>query len=253
MWRVIIKLLGTAALFGGGVLLGTYLSGEKSTTLEEERLRKREKELKGLEDELRKREELTARQSAALKEKRGHPGAPVEHGAAGTAKKAPVDEIRLAHRNLFDAIEANDSYSVYGFIDDVNAIVDAGLGERAIHWASAAGAADVVNLLISLGADINASDMNGITPLHSAALHGHISVIDILIEKGAGVNKPSSNGSTALHRAVSSEHAGTVELLLARGARAHVADKAGRTALDLARETGNKKIIDLLEASGAGK
>ena len=52
------------------------------------------------------------------------------------------------------------------------------------------------------GADVHATDKNGVTPLHHAVRFRSPMAVKVLIEKGADVNQACRrNGSTALHRA----------------------------------------------------
>lgn len=48
--------------------------------------------------------------------------------------------------------------------------------------------------LISMGADVNAQDENGLTPIHFAILHGDIPLLKVLIENGAKLDIPDKNG-----------------------------------------------------------
>ena len=50
---------------------------------------------------------------------------------------------------------------------------------------SAAERLDVIKLLVDLGADVNAADDYGITPLMAAANLGEVSIIQFLIDRGA--------------------------------------------------------------------
>jgi len=54
--------------------------------------------------------------------------------------------------------------------------------------AAAAGSATAVELLLALGAPVNAVDMDGATPLHRAAQSGAVAVIDCLLAAGAEVD-----------------------------------------------------------------
>jgi ankyrin repeat protein len=68
-----------------------------------------------------------------------------------------------------------------------------GLNEELLKAAADDDAAKVKELL-EKGADANARDRDGLTPLHYAAKHGHADVVKLLIEKGANVNIRSESG-----------------------------------------------------------
>jgi ankyrin repeat protein len=86
---------------------------------------------------------------------------------------------------------------------DVNARNDGGF--TPLHYAAMDNRKEVVELLIDKGADVNAKDyMSLLTPLHSAALHGHKEVVELLIDKGADVNGSDNWGSTPLDAALPS-------------------------------------------------
>ena len=51
------------------------------------------------------------------------------------------------------------------------------------------------------GADVNATDNDGKTPLHLAACFGNIEVAQVLIEHGADINQVDQHGMTPLHQA----------------------------------------------------
>ena len=58
-----------------------------------------------------------------------------------------------------------------------------------LHWAAAGGQNEIVELLIAKGADVNATDGDGDTPLHLAGNSTATKEIaELLISKGAGVN-----------------------------------------------------------------
>jgi ankyrin repeat protein len=67
-----------------------------------------------------------------------------------------------------------------------------------LHAAAYDGKADIAQLLIRLGADVNAREVNGRTPLHDAANNGHLDVIDVLVRNGADIEARDNEGMTPL-------------------------------------------------------
>ena len=67
-----------------------------------------------------------------------------------------------------------------------------------LHAACYDGRADIAELLLRLGADVNAREVNGWTPLHLAAGNGHLDVIDILARHGADIEAVDEHGMTPL-------------------------------------------------------
>lgn len=113
--------------------------------------------------------------------------------------------------------------------------------------------ADVVDVLISQGADVSAVARNPmqVTALHSAVADGgDARIARALVAAGADVNARQRHGWTPLHGAADSGDAGLVELLVARGADPNVTHDGGKTALELAREKGHTAVVAVLERSG---
>ena len=109
---------------------------------------------------------------------------------------------------------------------DVNAR-DKG-GKTPLHYASDRGYEKIVSLLIAKGADINARDDVNETPLHIAADRGYFKIVKILVTNGADVNLQDTNGHTPLHIAIQSGYKKTVKFLLENGADATIKDNYGR-------------------------
>ena len=83
-----------------------------------------------------------------------------------------------------------------------------------IHEAAEAGNIEAVKQAIADGADVNAKDFAGATPLHRAAQAGHNEIAELLIVKGADVNAKNNLGGTSLHFSAGNGHKETVELLI---------------------------------------
>ncbi len=73
-------------------------------------------------------------------------------------------------------------------------------GATALHWASHDGHDGVVRLLLEHGADGNAQDADGMTPLAWAAKvdHGNVLTLDALLDAGADPALPTAVGRTPL-------------------------------------------------------
>jgi len=121
---------------------------------------------------------------------------------------------------------------------------------------SVSGAPDqLVELIIAAGAEIDAADNDGDTPLHVAALNGHVGTVKLLLSHGADMHKRGQLGSTALMHAAtctcetSSE---TVKALIDAGASLEDKDTdIGSTALILACDFGIPESVQVLIDAGA--
>jgi FOG: Ankyrin repeat len=80
------------------------------------------------------------------------------------------------------------------------------------------GDCDVGALLLENGADADAQDVNGRTPMHVAAQCGCTSYLELLITHGTDINIKDKLGVTALHQAERNGYTQCVELLLRHAA-----------------------------------
>jgi N-acyl-D-amino-acid deacylase len=100
------------------------------------------------------------------------------------------------------------------------------------------------------GVDVNARDADDNTPLLLAAVYAGTECVDLLIRQGADVNAKNKLGTTPLHRAATNYE--KAKLLIDARADVKVKTGSGRTPLTLAaRKAGNSKTVKLLLDKGA--
>lgn len=124
-------------------------------------------------------------------------------------------------------------------------------GFTPLHFAAFFGHPDAAELLIEHGADLEAPSRNeefapAARPLHSAAAAKQHEVCALLLSKGADPNARQHGGFTPLLEAAQHGDSDLAELLLAHGADPAVALEDGRTAADLAGEAGAAELAERL-------
>ncbi len=117
--------------------------------------------------------------------------------------------------------------------------------------AAGKGQLDVVKLLLDRGADVNARDSRGYTPLLSASEMGHLDIVKQLLEGGADVNARDSHGYTPLLLASQMGYLDVVKHLLEKGADVNAKRHKGFTALMVASRVGYLDFVKLLLDKGA--
>jgi palmitoyltransferase len=92
---------------------------------------------------------------------------------------------------------------------------------------------------------------HGITPLHYACINGSKNAVDILLDLGANINAVDNDGNNCLHYAVNSKNISLLKKLLVRGADKNIRNKKGQLPYDLAINNGYKNIADILSAKNS--
>ncbi|VDM68173.1 unnamed protein product [Strongylus vulgaris] len=114
------------------------------------------------------------------------------------------------------------------------------------------GHAQMVNVLVCRGANIEHRDKKGFTPLILAATGGHRDVVELLLNNGAQIEAQSERTKdTALSLACSGGRKDVVELLLSRGANKEHRNVSDYTPLSLAASGGYVEIVNMLLNAGA--
>jgi hemoglobin len=147
-------------------------------------------------------------------------------------------------------------------------------GQTLLHDAAMFGEAELATVLIRLGADPDAREAEGHTPLyrastgdvarvllaagatvdvasgptcgtalHQASRRGYVSVAQTLLEHGATIDTRDAKGQTPLRRAVNCRQLQIVRLLVRHGADPHAADCRAVTPLEIARTAEMKQAL----------
>lgn len=105
-------------------------------------------------------------------------------------------------------------------------------------------------MLVSSAADASAKDEQADTPLHYAAGAGSLDAMKFLVEKGADVNAQNAFGSTPLM--LSATDLAKIKFLVDHGANVNVASRQGRTVAFLAAMSDSSaEIVRYLSGKGA--
>jgi ankyrin repeat protein len=102
----------------------------------------------------------------------------------------------------------------------------------------------IVKMLIEHGADVNAPNEQGCTPLLAAATRGNSDIVQLLVEKGAQVDNAAGCGCTPFAHTCEAGHADCIQLLLDNGADMTKVNIAGNSSLHLAAGSGSLLAVE---------
>jgi len=120
-----------------------------------------------------------------------------------------------------------------------------------LGMAATTGSVEMAELLLNRGADLEAADSIGSTPIDEAAGQDRLKMVALLASRGANVNAKNSEGSTPLHFAAFNGHADVVRLLLALGADPWAKNGDGQTPYDIAAQSDKLSAADKADVLAA--
>jgi ankyrin repeat protein len=146
----------------------------------------------------------------------------------------------------------------FGTLESVTLLIDKGAdvnaknrrGSTPLFWAIHDEAK--VRLLVSRGAAINIKQIEGRTPVYQASsLGGGNAVLRLLLDNGGDPNVATLNGLTPLNAAALRGDVSAMRMLLDKGARVDARNGAGATPLMAAATNGSPAAVQLLLEMGA--
>ena len=102
-------------------------------------------------------------------------------------------------------------------------------GGTALLWAAYWNDDAAVEALIAAGANVNAANRYGVTPLSQACINGNAQMVEALLKAGADANTFQHEGQTALMTAAKAGNADAVKALLDHGAEVNAKESMART------------------------
>ncbi len=154
--------------------------------------------------------------------------------------------------DVFEAAATGNEVQLQSILtkDASAALAFSGDGWTALHLAAAFGTPLSAGTLIFRGARVDAVSQNAQRnqPLHAAlALSRNPSTIELLLAHGADANATQTGGYTPIFSAATSNRKDLAELLIVHGANAQHANEEGKTAAVFARERGYEELAVWLE------
>ena len=139
---------------------------------------------------------------------------------------------------FLEAVRKKDGNVVQDALDEPGSQIvntrDSTSGETALHIVTARRDLTWMNFLVAKGANVNAHDGHGVTPMQLAVTLGFAEGVELLVSQRARVDEPNSEGETPLITAVHRRDTGLMRVLLKAGANPDRADNSGRSARDYA-------------------
>lgn len=178
--------------------------------------------------------------------------------AAAMAVATPAAAQFSQGYKFLEAVKKKDGSTVEGMLEVPGSTIvntrDVTSGETALHIVTARRDLSWITYLTAKGANVNARNGRGVTPLQLAVSMGFTEGVELLIQKGARLDEPDSAGETPLITAVHRRDTGLMRLLLKAGANPDRADNSGRSARDYAGLEGKgNPLLTEIETSAKPK
>ena len=124
-------------------------------------------------------------------------------------------------------------------------------GETVLMMLDSDATSDLIWDLLNAGAKVNIQDNAGNTPLMNAANGDNQELVKTLLEAGADVNARNKEGQTALMKAAAEGKVNNLRMLILAGSEINALDTKGQSALFYSTDNSHTAAVRLLRAHGA--
>lgn len=125
--------------------------------------------------------------------------------------------------------------------------------KTALHYACRSGKLKAAQLLVHHDASINAKDREGYTAILTACLSKQLELLRWLATQGGSLYSANTAGNTCLHLSCKVGAIDLVQWLFERGADIALKNAAGQTAIDVAVQAGHTEVSEWLSSKSYGK
>jgi uncharacterized protein len=191
---------------------------------------------------------------------------PVESLVKAASKEDLIEVAKLlqsgADANVVDRLtdlSALAAAAQNGNRDLINILLSAGAnpnltnkrGETPLMYLGDNTTTDMIQQFLAAGVDINARDKTGGTALINLALNGSFDVTKQLIDAGARIEVEDDEGNTVLMSAAHNKDAQLLRYLIKAGAKVDVRNHDGESAFTIAARSGRAETLKVLIDAGA--
>jgi uncharacterized protein len=177
--------------------------------------------------------------------------------ATGVLVATPAQAQFSIGFRFLEAVRKKDGNKVEEALNEPGSTVvntrDVTSGQTALHIVTQRRDLTWMSYLIGKGANVNARDSRGVTPMQVASNLGFLDGVELLVQAQARIDDPNDAGETPLIFAVHRRDIAMMRVLLKAGANPDRKDNSGRSARDYAVLERSGPVIAEIEANTKSK
>jgi ankyrin repeat protein len=165
---------------------------------------------------------------------------------------APLEQVTATGMTALAIAVSRGHHDVLKVLHEAGAKVDPPCVPSVVHLAATSGYEEILDYLLTAGANKDTVDAAGTHPCYAAALQGHLPAVRRLLKASVSPNATCPrDDATPLHAAACGRNLDILQYLVASGAAVGSKDKAGRTALHYAVQNGALPMVRYLVQNGS--